>query len=231
MNMHSLGGSHLIKHECLDRYHVIVAMQAEKEVLLNAQGSTSISVVQFPAKKPKRQWVSITIYYRLVRRMNKLLGPGLSLHAKNPKDTNAAMDASGSLTSRVPTSVSFPSLEDNMNVDEYQLENGCVDPPATEGSHCLIRDVSFDSDSFDAAIPAHILRHQNKPPSALLQVPSGSSSIWDDEDTRDAFSFKKNRLAGSSKLANVAYPGGGLIINDLKYRGFICCGDSLGKEN
>ncbi|CAN6843844.1 unnamed protein product [Brassica oleracea] len=113
----------------------------------------------------------------------------------------------------------------------YQLENGCVDPPATEGSHCLIRDVSFDSDSFDAAIPAHILRHQNKPPSALLQVPSGSSSIWDDEDTRDAFSFQKNRLAGSSKLANVAYPGGGLIINDLKYRGFICCGDSLGKEN
>lgn len=48
MNMHSLGGSHLIKHECLDRYHVIEAMQAEKEVLLNAQGSASISVAQFP---------------------------------------------------------------------------------------------------------------------------------------------------------------------------------------
>ncbi|GAB2264075.1 hypothetical protein Droror1_Dr00026209 [Drosera rotundifolia] len=30
-------------------------------------------------------------YYRLVRRMNKLLGPGLSLDAKNSKDTNAAM--------------------------------------------------------------------------------------------------------------------------------------------
>jgi len=30
-------------------------------------------------------------YYRLVRRMNKLLGPDLSLDAKNPKDTNAAM--------------------------------------------------------------------------------------------------------------------------------------------
>lgn len=30
-------------------------------------------------------------YYRLVRRMNKLLGPELSLDAKNPKDTNAAM--------------------------------------------------------------------------------------------------------------------------------------------
>eukprot|EP00268_Persea_americana_P039467 TRINITY_DN39061_c0_g1_i1.p1 TRINITY_DN39061_c0_g1~~TRINITY_DN39061_c0_g1_i1.p1 ORF type:complete len:789 (+),score=152.78 TRINITY_DN39061_c0_g1_i1:472-2838(+) len=30
-------------------------------------------------------------YYRLVRRMNKLLGPGFCLDAKNPKDTNAAM--------------------------------------------------------------------------------------------------------------------------------------------
>ena len=30
-------------------------------------------------------------YCRLVRRMNKLLGPELSLDAKNPKDTNAAM--------------------------------------------------------------------------------------------------------------------------------------------
>ncbi|MQL96689.1 hypothetical protein Taro_029369 [Colocasia esculenta] len=30
-------------------------------------------------------------YYRLVRRMNKLLGPGFSLDAKNSKDTNAAM--------------------------------------------------------------------------------------------------------------------------------------------
>lgn len=30
-------------------------------------------------------------YYRLVRRMNKLLGPELCLDAKNSKDTNAAM--------------------------------------------------------------------------------------------------------------------------------------------
>ena len=58
------------------------------------------------------------------------------------------------------------------------IDSECVDPPATEGSHCLLRDASFASDSFDAAIAAHILRHQNKPPSALLQVPSGSSSIW-----------------------------------------------------
>ncbi|CAH8357516.1 unnamed protein product [Eruca vesicaria subsp. sativa] len=186
-------------------------------------------------------------------------------------------DASGSFISQVPTSASYPSLADNMNVDEanevnmlptesgplskhstaagnhyaetrdnYEpasapstaldhLSNGnalsagawadsltnisigdllceapddidsdCVDPPATEGSHCLLRDVSFASDSFDAAIAAHILRHQNKPPSGLIPVTTGSSSLWDDEDTRDAFSFHKNRHASSSKLANVS---------------------------
>lgn len=30
-------------------------------------------------------------YYRLVRRMNKLLGPGILIDARNPRDTNAAM--------------------------------------------------------------------------------------------------------------------------------------------
>ncbi|CDY33210.1 BnaC04g08290D [Brassica napus] len=82
----------------------------------------------------------------------------------------------------------------------------CVDPPATEGSHCLLRDVSFASDSFDAAIAAHILRHQNKP-SGLIPVTSGSSSLWDDEDTRDAFSFQKTRRANLSKFADVASNG------------------------
>lgn len=188
-------------------------------------------------------------------------------------------DASGSFISQVPTSASYPSLEDNMNVDDanevnmlltesgplskhstseqatsvvcaagdrpaetrdnYEpasatispfeplssgnalsagawadsltnisigdllseapddIDSDCVDPPANEGSHCLLRDVSFASDSFDAAIAAHILRHQNKP-SGLVSMTCGSSSLWDDEDTRDAFSFQKNRHAKSS---------------------------------
>ncbi|CAH8384176.1 unnamed protein product [Eruca vesicaria subsp. sativa] len=83
------------------------------------------------------------------------------------------------------------------------IDSDYVDPPATEGSHCPLRDVSFASEFFDAAIAAHILRHQNKP-SGLIPVTSGSSSLWDDEDTRDAFSFHKNRHASSSKLANVS---------------------------
>ncbi|KAL1209912.1 TSL-kinase interacting protein 1 [Cardamine amara subsp. amara] len=88
------------------------------------------------------------------------------------------------------------------------IDSDGVDPPATEGSHCLLRDVPFASDSFDAAIAAHILRHQNKPSSLLPLTSAGSSSIWDDEETRDAFSFQKSRLADSPELANVASPGG-----------------------
>ncbi|ESQ52325.1 hypothetical protein EUTSA_v10016298mg [Eutrema salsugineum] len=105
------------------------------------------------------------------------------------------------------------SIGDLLSEVPNDIDSDDVDPPVTEGSHCLLRDVSFASDSFDAAIAAHILRHQNKP-SALLPVTSGSSSLWDDEETRDAFSFQKNRLAASPKLANVASPGGVGRVND-----------------
>lgn len=99
------------------------------------------------------------------------------------------------------------SIGDLLSEVPDDIDSDGVDPPATEGSHCLLRDVPFASDSFDAAIAAHILRHQNKP-NALLPLTSGSSSLWDDEETRDAFSFQKNRLADSAELANVASPKG-----------------------
>ncbi|KAJ4872172.1 TSL-kinase interacting protein 1 [Raphanus sativus] len=66
------------------------------------------------------------------------------------------------------------------------IDCDCVDPPTTKGSHCLLGNVSFASDSFHAA---HILRHQNKP-SAPPPVTFGYVSLWDDEDTRDTFSFR-----------------------------------------
>ncbi|CAF2293320.1 unnamed protein product [Brassica napus] len=43
----------------------------------------------------------------------------------------------------------------------------------------------------------------------MSRLPLALHLFGDDEDTHDAFSFQKNRLAGSSKLANVASPGGG----------------------
>ncbi|KAG7638769.1 SANT/Myb domain [Arabidopsis thaliana x Arabidopsis arenosa] len=99
------------------------------------------------------------------------------------------------------------SIGDLLSEVPDDIDSDGVDPPATEDSHYLLRDVPFTSDSFDAAIAAHILRHQNKP-SAQLPLTSGSSSLWDDEETRDAFSFQKNRFANSTELASVASPKG-----------------------
>jgi hypothetical protein len=52
--------------------------------------------------------------------------------------------------------------------------------------------IPFTSDSFDAAIAAHISKHQDKMGQSTLA--SHTSSIWDAEETRDAFSFKKDLI-------------------------------------
>ncbi|CAH2058969.1 unnamed protein product [Thlaspi arvense] len=100
------------------------------------------------------------------------------------------------------------SIGDLLSEVPNDIDSDCVEPHATEVSHCLLRDVSFASDSFDAAIAAHILRHQKKPSALVPMTTTGSSSLWDDEETRDAFSFRKNRFADSTELANVASPVG-----------------------
>ncbi|WZY90537.1 hypothetical protein YC2023_055529 [Brassica napus] len=240
-------------------------MQAEKEVLLNAQGSASISVAQFPAKKPTRKWAAWThqeeeCFFTALRHVGKnflkitsrvlsknkdqaLLSKvdmlhhvpcrwsllekhsckASKLHLKPRRfklflealEHQLLKDSRKSISKRACHGETFSSVSlenisshsrergldnrplkmilcDSQNVKKLGpgrsstkhgdslgvIDSECVDPPATEGSHCLLRDVSFASDSFDAAIAAHILRHQNKPPSVLLQVPSGSSSIW-----------------------------------------------------
>ncbi|XVF07867.1 hypothetical protein REPUB_Repub06bG0176700 [Reevesia pubescens] len=71
------------------------------------------------------------------------------------------------------------------------LDDNCVDHPVAESLQCL-QQIPFSCDSFDAAIAAHISRHQNK-----MEVPSlasHASSIWDAEETCDAFSFPKNPI-------------------------------------
>ncbi|XP_058207966.1 TSL-kinase interacting protein 1 isoform X4 [Rhododendron vialii] len=73
----------------------------------------------------------------------------------------------------------------------HDVVAGCSDPPLTGSSQCL-QQGPFICDSFDAAIAAHINRHQNKtsfPP----DLTSISSSIWDAEETCDAFSFQNTR--------------------------------------
>ncbi|XP_022767314.1 TSL-kinase interacting protein 1 isoform X2 [Durio zibethinus] len=71
------------------------------------------------------------------------------------------------------------------------LDGNCVDRPVADSLQCL-QQIPFSCDSFDAAIAAHISRHQNK-----MEIPSLAfhvSSIWDAEETCDAFSFPKNPI-------------------------------------
>ncbi|XP_015574876.1 TSL-kinase interacting protein 1 isoform X2 [Ricinus communis] len=66
----------------------------------------------------------------------------------------------------------------------------CIETPLAQSGQCL-QQIPFSCDSFDAAIAAHMSRHQNKIlPSTLT---SHTSSIWDAEETCDAFIFQKNR--------------------------------------
>ncbi|KAH0930415.1 hypothetical protein HID58_016142, partial [Brassica napus] len=69
------------------------------------------------------------------------------------------------------------------------------------------------STSFYAVLLRLILWTGKSPRSLHSEAPKDIDSDGLDppatEDTHDAFSFQKNRLAGSSKLANVASPGGG----------------------
>ncbi|KAE9597877.1 putative transcription factor MYB/SANT family [Lupinus albus] len=62
----------------------------------------------------------------------------------------------------------------------------CIDPPIAENCNGL-QQIPFCSDSFDAVIAAHISRHQDK-----IGQPTHMPSIWDAEETCDAFLFKKN---------------------------------------
>ncbi|KAJ8753977.1 hypothetical protein K2173_001875 [Erythroxylum novogranatense] len=66
----------------------------------------------------------------------------------------------------------------------------CTESPMTQSNQCL-QQIPFSCDSFDAAIAAHMSKHQNKSVFCSTAV-SHTSSIWDAEETCDAFSFQKN---------------------------------------
>lgn len=81
-----------------------------------------------------------------------------------------------------------------------------MDEPFAESSQCL-NEIPFSCDSFDAAIAAHISSHQNKMVTAST-FGSHASSIWDAEETCDAFSFQKNATPsqGVSRFPDIASP-------------------------
>lgn len=68
------------------------------------------------------------------------------------------------------------------------VSQDCHDPPVAENCHS-VQQIPFTCDSFDAAIAAHISRHQDKIGQPAMT--SHMSSIWDAEETCDAFSFRK----------------------------------------
>ncbi|KAM3341196.1 TSL-kinase interacting protein 1 [Capsicum galapagoense] len=72
--------------------------------------------------------------------------------------------------------------------DDEQTD--CVDS-ALPGSSHFLHQTPLSCDSFDAAIAAHIYKHQSKADSQMA-LPPQASSIWNAEDTCDAFAFKKN---------------------------------------
>lgn len=76
------------------------------------------------------------------------------------------------------------SVGDILSEVSHEMHTNSTDP-LLPGSSLGHQQVPFCCDSFDAAIAAHLSRHQNK--TAL--VPH-SSSIWDAEETCDAFSFQ-----------------------------------------
>ncbi|KAJ8537771.1 hypothetical protein K7X08_014311 [Anisodus acutangulus] len=69
-------------------------------------------------------------------------------------------------------------------------ETDCIDSTLPGHTHFL-QQMPFSCYSFDAAIAAHIYEYQSKADSQMA-LPPQASSIWNAEDTCDAFAFKKN---------------------------------------
>ncbi|XP_073287804.1 TSL-kinase interacting protein 1-like isoform X2 [Primulina huaijiensis] len=82
------------------------------------------------------------------------------------------------------------SVGDLLSESAQNMDINCSDFPVPVNSDCHSQ-IPFSCDSFDAAIAAHIYKHQNKvnlQPGLQSHVPS----IWDAEETCDAFAFQKN---------------------------------------
>ncbi|CAN6463336.1 unnamed protein product [Victoria cruziana] len=87
------------------------------------------------------------------------------------------------------------SVGDFLN-DAPNAADGVMVESAVAGGSCL-QQTPFCSDSFDAAIAAHISRHQN---TNSMSANVWHPSIWDADDTRDAFSFQKNNRSQENAI-------------------------------
>ncbi|CAI9111998.1 OLC1v1012355C3 [Oldenlandia corymbosa var. corymbosa] len=85
------------------------------------------------------------------------------------------------------------SVGDLLSELPHNVEPGCIDLPEPRNFEC-VQPISQSCDSFDAAIAAHICRHQSIS-ACEPTLMSHASSIWDGEETCDAFSFQKKGVS------------------------------------
>ncbi|KAJ6871069.1 TSL-kinase interacting protein 1-like isoform X1 [Populus alba x Populus x berolinensis] len=125
----------------------------------------------------------------------------ISLHRKETDDTTNTQqleDVDGLRLSNVnplsagewADSLTNVSIGDLLSELPHVANHNCIEPLIVQSNQCL-QEIPFSCDSFDAAIAAHISRHQGKM-GFHSAVASHTSSIWDGEETCDAFAFQKN---------------------------------------
>ncbi|KAJ6746691.1 CRAMPED PROTEIN [Salix koriyanagi] len=100
------------------------------------------------------------------------------------------------------------SIGDLLSELPHEADFNCAELPIVQSNQCL-QQIPFSCDSFDAAIAAHISRHQSKM-EFFSSVTSHTSSIWDGEETCDAFAFQRNHsLPKEVTTSSVASPHAG----------------------
>lgn len=85
-------------------------------------------------------------------------------------------------------SLTIISMGDLLSESTPDVDANCTN---FQGSNYLQQITPFSCDSFDAAIAAHISKHQPKVESSQIGPQSHISSIWEAEETCDAFAFQK----------------------------------------
>ncbi|XP_058003468.1 TSL-kinase interacting protein 1 isoform X1 [Hevea brasiliensis] len=113
------------------------------------------------------------------------------------------------------------SVGDLLSEVPHDVDPNCIELPIAQSSQCL-QQIPFSCDSFDAAIAAHMSRHQNKIVSPST-VASHIFSIWDAEETCDAFSFQKNHALHQEIPTSIdaVSPGAGKQMNSMVSGAFV----------
>ncbi|XP_060201493.1 TSL-kinase interacting protein 1 isoform X1 [Lycium barbarum] len=123
----------------------------------------------------------------------------LPLHRREYGDATTAEQTEHDMQGGKASVLSVGGWEDSLtNISIGDLLSDAPDDEETDcvnstlpGSSQFLQQMAFSCDSFDAAIAAHIYKHQSKADSQMA-LPPQASSIWNAEDTCDAFAFKKN---------------------------------------